>query len=109
MKPSYDIVVLELASRDVQEQFDYLRQRSPTGAESWYEVYLSALENLKLDPLGPGVAPENYQVEDEVRQVLFKTRRGFPYRILYTIVASEVRILRVRGPGQDLLGPQELA
>lgn len=109
MTPSYKIAVLKPASHDVQEQFDYIRQRSPIGAEAWYEAYLAALERLKLDPLGPGAAPENYHVEDDVRQVLFTTRRGLPYRIIYTVVGNEVRILRVRGPGQDLLRPQELS
>ena len=72
MKPqSYRISVLELASRDVQVQFDYICERSPTGAESWYEAYLAALERLKLDPLGPGLAPENDHVEEVIRQKFF--------------------------------------
>jgi len=40
-------------------------------------------------------------VEYDVREVLFKTRKGNPYRILFTIQEAEVLILRVRGPGQD--------
>jgi hypothetical protein len=41
---SHRIVVLEPASRDVQAQFNYIHDRSPTGAEAWYEAYLAALE-----------------------------------------------------------------
>lgn len=105
--PNYRIVVLEPASRDVQEQYDYIRQRSPTGAESWYEAYLNALESLRSDPLGPSVAPEDEHVEEIIRQVFFRTRRGHPYRIVYTVIGDEVRVLRLRGFGQDLMGPEE--
>jgi len=108
-QPSYRIAVLEPASRDVQAQFDYIRQRSPTGAESWYDAYLTALERLKFDPIGASAAPESSHVEEDIRQVFFKTRRGHPYRILYTVVGDQVRVLRVRGTGQDLLGPEEIA
>lgn len=99
----YRIKVLGLASRDVQEQFDFIRRRSHAGAVAWYDAYLTALGRLKVDPLGPGRAPEDQHVEEEIRQFFFKTRRGNRYRILYTIVSNEVRVLRVRGTGQDLL------
>ena len=44
----------------------------------------------------------------EVRQVLFQTRHGRPYRILYAISGDEVRVLRVRGPGQPEQEDDEL-
>jgi plasmid stabilization system protein ParE len=106
--PSYRVTVLEPAARDVQTQFDYIHGHSPTGAFAWYESYLRALDRLKRDPAGPGIAPENNHVEEEIRQVFFKTRRGHVFRILYTIAGDQVRVLRVRGMGQDLLGPKEL-
>lgn len=105
---SYRITVLEPAARDVQTQFNYIHQRSPAGAESWYEAYLAALERVKLDPLRLSLAPENDHVEEVIRQVFFRTRRGNPYRVLYTIVDDEVRVLRVRGLGQDVMGRDEL-
>jgi hypothetical protein len=46
------------------------------------------------------LAPESQDVEFEVRQALFKTRRGCVYRALFFIERSTVYILRVRGPGQ---------
>ena len=103
MQMEYRIKVLELASRDVQQQLDFIRRRSHVGAVAWYDAYLAALGRLKFDPLGPGRAPEDQYVEEEIRQFFFKTRRGNRYRILYMIVGNEVRALRVRGTGQDLL------
>ena len=107
-QPGYRIVVLEPAAHDVQAQFDYIQVRSPSGAQFWYEAYLDALERLKVDPIGPSRAPENEHVEEDVRQILFKTRRGHPYRILYTTVGDEVRVLRVRGLGQNIIGTEGL-
>lgn len=54
------------------------------------------------------LAHERAFVDYEVREVLFQTPKGRPYRILFTIQSNEVLILRVRGPGQDFLGAEGL-
>ena len=55
------------------------------------------------------LAPENSLATlGEVRQFLFKTRRGRTYRAVYVIMDDEVRILRVRGPGQPPLTDDEM-
>lgn len=110
MKPAnYRIKVLEIAARDVQAQFEYIQDRSPTGARLWYEAYLDALERLKFDPTALSLAPESEHVEEDIRQIFFKTRRGYPYRIVYTVVDDEVRVLRVRGLGQEIVSSEGLS
>ena len=47
-----------------------------------------------------GPAQEHDDCEFDVRQALFKTRRGRVYRALFFIEGEDVYILRVRGPGQ---------
>lgn len=64
---------------------------------------------LHLHPRQYPRAAEDSLTTHEVRQCLFKTRRGRTYRALYTIVEDEVRVLRVRGPGQAPLTDDELA
>ncbi len=54
------------------------------------------------------MAPENEHAEREVRQVLFKTRKGSVYRALYTVDGEHVYVLRVRGRGQAPVNPDEL-
>jgi hypothetical protein len=44
----------------------------------------------------------------EVRQALFKTRRGRVYRALFFIESTDVFILRVRGAGQAPVLPNEI-
>jgi hypothetical protein len=54
------------------------------------------------------LAAENDYVDFEVREVLFKTRRGLMYRVLFTIREPTIFILHVRGPGQDLIDAAEM-
>jgi hypothetical protein len=49
------------------------------------------------------LAPESPNYETEVRQILFKTRRGRTYRALSTVVGAGVFIVHVRAPGQNLI------
>lgn len=53
------------------------------------------------------LAPENGYGDTEIRQVIFKTRRGKTYRLLFTIRDNVVFIRHVREPGQDLVSPEE--
>ncbi len=55
-----------------------------------------------------GQAPESEYVVEEIRQFFFKTRRGLRYRALFSISGVKIYVLHVRGPGQELLGPDEL-
>jgi len=55
-----------------------------------------------------GLAYENDACEFDVRQALFKTRRGRVYRVLFFIEGEDVYILRVRGAGQAPVEPDEL-
>ena len=54
------------------------------------------------------VALEIQSVDYEIRETLFKTRKGKPYRILFTVQGDEVLVLRVRGPGQNYVAAHEL-
>ena len=54
------------------------------------------------------VAPESAYIDRDIRQLIFKTRKGLPYRLLYTIDDEVVLALHIRGPGQPLLKADEL-
>ena len=49
-------------------------------------------------------APLGYNI----REVFFKTSKGNPYRLLFTVLDDEVLVLRVRGPGQNYVAETEL-
>ena len=55
-----------------------------------------------------GFVPEDKLTHLELRQLLFKTRHGLTYRAVFTMLDDDVFILRLRGPGQPPLGPDEM-
>jgi plasmid stabilization system protein ParE len=103
----YRVHELSRAQADVRSIVDWLKSRSPQGAAAWLDAYDAMLEGLSRFATH-AVAPENAEAEFEVRQVLFKTRRGKVYRDLYLVDGDDVYILRVRGKGQAPVDPPDL-
>ena len=105
---AYIVRTLSRANRDSQEIYDWINERSPEGALRWWAAFRDACHALRSNPEHHSLAVEAEQCDRDVRQLLFKTRRGKYYRLLYVVVGSEVHVLRVRGPGQPVLAPDEL-
>lgn len=82
--------------------------RSPTGAAAWLKAYRTALASLAHWPESRSLAPEDEIEPRELRQLFFRMRRGKTYRGIFTIQNDEVLVLRIRGPGQRPLEPDEL-
>jgi plasmid stabilization system protein ParE len=96
------------AWRDADNIFRWLDARSHAGASAWFEAFLSASQSLANQFEAFGFAPEGEPIERSIRHRFFKTRRGRIYRILYLVEHDEVIVLRIRGPGQPPLTPDEL-
>ena len=97
---SYQVRVLERARRDFEDLVAWIAERSPRGAERWVASFEEALSILERNPFVAPIAAESEELREEVRHVMFRTKAGRPYRALFVVVGEEVRILRVRGPGQ---------
>ena len=95
------------AEQDAWQIFYWIAERSPEGATRWREALATALLKLSVDPHGYGLAPEAELTEFKLQQFLFKTRRGKTYRGVFVIIEDEVRILRIRGPGQAPLSSDD--
>jgi toxin ParE1/3/4 len=100
---TYEVLLLPRAQHNIDQILRYLTLRSPQGAIAWKERWEQVLDELRIGPLACGVAPESAKYEAEVRQILFKTRRGRTYRALFAVVGTGVFILHVRAPGQNLV------
>lgn len=98
---------LRRAQADVRSIARWLAERSPQGAQAWLHAYDEMVRGLKQQADSCGAAPESKDCDLDVRQVLFKTRRGRVYRALLLIEGQDVYILRVRGPGQASVEPGE--
>ncbi len=97
---TFRVSVLKRARSDAESIYAWLRQQSISGATAWYEAFDGALRKLASDADNAALAPEADFVGARLRQRLFRTRRGKRYRIIFIVLENEVRILRVRGPGQ---------
>src|SRR5438132_13570876 len=102
----YTVRILNKAQQDVAVILTWLEKRSAKGAATWFNRFVAACDALRTDAARWALAPESVEFEFPVQQFMFKTPRGRNYRILYTIVGDEVRVLHVRGPGQDLVMPK---
>jgi plasmid stabilization system protein ParE len=92
--------VLGHAQADIDHIYLWLQQRSPGGAASWYAALFRSLSELGTSRAAHSTAPESTKLSVDLRQMFFKTRRGRTYRLLFVIRDDEIRVLRVRGPGQ---------
>lgn len=97
------IRVLPRAERDADEIYVYLAKRTRDGAAAWWKAFLIAIGELELTWRQCAQAPESARIDRDLRHFLFKTRRGRNYRGVFIVVGEEIRILRVRGPGQPPL------
>ncbi|MGB6045619.1 MAG: hypothetical protein WBF93_20865, partial [Pirellulales bacterium] len=88
---------------------NWLAERSPQGARAWLDAYDAVVARLENNANTLGPAEENDELEFDVRHAPFKTRRGRVYRALYFIRGDEAFVLRVRGPGQAPVKPEDLA
>ena len=100
--------ILERASADVDEVFNWLVHRSVEGAIFWFMAFKKAVTRVASTGETLGSAPESVRFKRDLRQAFFKTRRGRTYRIVFEITQTEIVILRVRGPGQALLRLRDL-
>jgi plasmid stabilization system protein ParE len=106
---TYRVVILARARHDVQEKYDWIAANSPDGAQRWLDRLEEAMETLRTNPFVAPLAPESRSFDIEIRHVLFRTRHGRPYRAIFTVIDDEVRILRVRGPGQGPLRSRDIS
>ncbi len=104
----FQVHELRRAQADVRSIAHWLAERSPQGVRAWLRAYDEMILRLKQQAESCGPAPESNDCEVDVRQALFKTRRGRVYRALFLIEGQDVYILRVRGPGQAPVEPDEL-
>lgn len=103
----FRVRTLRRAEADIRSIARYIHERSSAGAAAWLTAVDQVCSHLSEFADGCGEAEENAHFELDVRQALFKTRRGRIYRLVFTIDDDEVRVLRVRGPGQAAIDPDE--
>lgn len=104
---SYRIELTSRAKANRTACYDYIAGRNPDGALAWLTAYEKAAASLLTKP-HYGESPESEDHDEAIRQKIFKTKHGRPYRLLYVIRDDVVHIIHVRGPGQDVMSSEEV-
>lgn len=104
----FQVIILPRAREDLLRNDQYIAERSPSGAQSWRDAFQTAVDSLERNADLCPLAPESQRLKQPVRQISFKTRHGRPFRVLFVIRDDRVYLLHIRGPGQNLLLPDEV-
>jgi hypothetical protein len=102
------VIVVPQADGDMDVILDWLYKHSPTGAVTWHNRWLEVLDQLKKYADQCPIAPESAICRYEIRHLVFKTRSGREYRAIFAMQDDTVVVLHIRGPGQDIVSPDEL-
>lgn len=101
--------IVDQADKDAEKIYAWLMRRSPRGAAAWSEALFDAIRRVAEKPESYSTIPEaRPRWQRTIYQALFKTRRGNPYRLLFEVTDTELRILRVRGLGQPRLRRRDI-
>jgi len=101
---SLQVVIARRAAREIEEQYNWLAERSQAAADRWRNSLLEAIDTLADNPQRCPLAPEAEWYEG-LRQLLHGKRRQVRC-ILFEIRGQTVVVLRVRHSAQDFLGPE---
>ena len=105
----YQVIVLKRAETELQAAADWIAERSPQSAERWFNGFVRSLLSLQENPQRCALAPESESSLYELRQLIYRPGKGRAYRAVFLIADQQVRVLRIRGAGEDLMEPDELA
>ncbi|MDA7504026.1 type II toxin-antitoxin system RelE/ParE family toxin, partial [bacterium] len=89
----FTVKTLPRAEADIRQIFRYIHGRSRPGAAAWLNALDWTRQRLRENANSYGEADENEHFQIELKQALFRTRKGRVYRLVFTIVENEVRIL----------------
>ena len=100
------VVIADPADRNFREHFQWIRERSPQGAEAWRARIIEAVKTLEISPEPHALARESAVFPVEIRCLLLGKNRS-AFRILHQIKGHEVRVLAIRRPSQDFINPED--
>jgi plasmid stabilization system protein ParE len=106
---SYRVELTDRAYRDLDRLMNWLAERSPGAEERLLARFQKALIRLESNPFTCGFAFENSEFPDELRHLLFETRKGRVYRALFVVRDDVVKVLTIRAPDEKPIRPDDLA
>lgn len=103
----YELQFQPPARRDLQAAYHWAAKREPVQAARWFNRFVDALETLRVNPERCPLADEHRKVNIAIREFLFGKRPNV-FRVIFTIDADQVRILRIRRGQRRFLTRREI-
>lgn len=98
----YRVIIQPNAEAELEAAYLYRYERAPHEAVRWFAGFVEAINSLAQFPARCPLAPENGHFAEEIRQLLYGTRRHV-FRILFTIQGDTVQVLHIRHGAQQYL------
>lgn len=100
----YRVILTDSARKDIQDIYTWwAKHRSGLQANQWYLAVYAAIATLTDMPSRCSLAPETELLPQGIRQLFFGLGFRSTHRIVFTIEASDVIVLRVRHVAQNKL------
>jgi len=104
------VVVTDAAQADIRSAYLWWREhRSFEQAERWYRGIYRCMQALRTSAARCPKAPEIDLLPTGLRQLGFGLGRRQTHRIVFTIVKSDLIVLRVRHAAQDALTDDDVS
>lgn len=101
---TFRVVTTPEAQEGLRDIYRFIRRDSPESARRWAKGARRAIRRLSRFPARCPVAPEGFEFEGPIRELLYGSGNRGTYRILFTIIDKTVFVLHVRhGSMQPLL------
>ena len=101
---NYDVIVTPEAQAGIRESFNYIYDRAPLNAARWLQSLYRQIDTLERHPERCAFARERAYLEDDVRQLIFKS-----HRIVFKVDKARrtVYVLYVRHAKRRAIGEPE--
>jgi plasmid stabilization system protein ParE len=97
----YEVIVTPEAQEGIRSSFKYIYERAPLNAARWLQGLYDRIDTLERFPERCGFAREREYLEEDLRQLLFKS-----HRVIFRIdkVQKTVFILHIRHARRRVVG-----
>jgi plasmid stabilization system protein ParE len=105
---SFRVELTDRAYLDLDRLMAWLAERSPGSEDRLSARFHEALLRLESNPYTCGLAFEHLESREELRHLLFETRKGRIYRALFVVRGNLVKVLTIQAPGEKPIRPEDL-
>ena len=105
---SFRVELAERAYQDLDRLMAWLAERSPGAEDRFSARSHEAILRLESNPFACGLAFESPEFAEELRHLLFETRKGRVYHALFIMRGDVVKVLSIQAPGEKPVRPEDL-